>query len=179
MRQLIYLLLLTIIFIILTACNASPITVPLDDYSISIEATANTLGYVVYPREPDRFEEPYINVKTITIQGFIKAEYTSVTGDQLQMIFYARATDPADDPDCDGSLGVVWICNANNQLPITNNYTFENGVRQPILFGSRNSDVLARGINGGKIWIGAEVVSGIALNVELEFTDMVAYVTIF
>ncbi len=163
----------------LSACGNTPISVPLDDFSIRIDATANTLGYVVYPYNSTKFEKQVVNVKTITISGNVEASYTSLTGDQLQMTFYARATSPADNPDCDGSSGVVYICPKGGETAITGSYTFTNGVTQPVTFGSSNPEVLADGINKGEIWIGAEVTSGVATNVNFNFTNMIASVTIF
>ncbi|WP_457636530.1 hypothetical protein [Oceanithermus sp.] len=163
----------------LSSCGNTPISVPLGDFSINIDATTNTLGYVVYPYNPTKFDKPVINVKSITITGKVKATYTSLTGDNLNMTFYARATSPENNPDCDGTSGVVWICKSDNEKPVTGSYTFTNGEEQSITFGSTNSDVLAEGINNGEIWIGAMVSSGAATNVQFDFTNMVANVTIF
>lgn len=163
----------------LSSCGENALSVPLDDFSVSIDATANTLGYVVYPYNSTKFDKPVVNVKTITITGNVKATYSSLTGDDLTMTFYARATSPADNPDCDGSSGIVWICKSDNEKPITGSYTFSNGTVQPVTFGNPNPEVLADGLNNGEIWIGAEISSGVATGVTLDFTSMVANVTIF
>jgi hypothetical protein len=163
----------------LSGCDKTPISVGLEDFSVSIDATANTLGYVVYPYDSTKFEKPVVNVKTITVNGNVTASYNSLTGDELTMTFYARATSPANNPDCDGSSGLVWICKADNEKAITGSYTFTNGQTQQITFGTSNADVLAAAVNNGEIWIGAEVTSGVATGVTLNFTNMVANVTIF
>ena len=160
----------------LAACGNTPINVPLDDFSISIDATANTLGKVVYPKNAATFEKPVVNVKTITLTGNVKSKYTPISS-PLAMKFYARITDPSTAGCQDG--GLVWICDANSETAISESYTFQNDDTQPITFGDTNPDILASGINAGKIWIGAEVTSGAATNVNFSFTDMVAHVTLF
>jgi len=164
---------------VLASCGNTPISVHLDDFSVKIDAATYTAGYVVYPYNPTKFEKPVVNVKTITITGNVKATYSSLTGDDLTMTFYARATSPENNPDCDGSSGVVWICKKDNEKPITGSYTFSNGTVQPVTFGDPNPGVLAEGLNNGEIWIGAEVSSGVSTSVTLDFTNMVANVTIF
>ncbi len=160
----------------LAACGGTTINIPLDSFSISIDATANTVGKVVYPKDAATFEKPVVNVKTITLTGNVKSEYTAIQA-PLEMKFYARVTDPSAAGCQDG--GLVWICDASGETAISGSYTFQNGDTQPIELGATNPQVLADGINAGKIWIGAEVTSGAATNVKFSFSNMVAHVTIF
>jgi predicted small lipoprotein YifL len=162
----------------LAACSKAPLHVPLDDFTVKIDATTNTLGRVVYPKDPAAFKEPVVNVKTITVSGKVTASYSSLTGDELTLTFYARATSPENNPNCSDG-GVVWICDKDGEKPITGAYTFSNGQTQSITFGTSNADVLAEAVNHGEVWIGAEVSSGVATGVELNFTNMVASVTLF
>jgi len=160
-----------------SACGKTPLSIPLDDFSLDIEATTNTAGYVVYPVEPASFEKPVINVKSITISGNATVTYTAAPGDNLQMTFYASAKDP-DENGCT-KTGPIYVCPKDGEKAITDSYTFINGDTKPIMLGSKNADVLTEGINQGFIWIGLEVTSGAATNVHFDFTDMVANVILF
>ncbi|HHO57712.1 MAG TPA: hypothetical protein ENJ85_00905 [Oceanithermus profundus] len=163
----------------LSSCDKAPLNVPLRDFSISVDATANTLGKVVYPWDAAQFAETKVGVKTITLSGKMTAHYTSLTGDALEMTFYARTQQPDDQSGCTAVQGIAWVCETTQEKKISRSYTFTNGETQAIELGVQNPDVLASGLNQGYLWIGAEVTSGVATNVRFDFTDMVAHVSLF
>ncbi len=173
MKKTLQLILLSLIAtVVLSACGNTPIQVGLQDFTVDASAVANTAGKVVYKAEPVSFEKPVINVKTVKLSGNVTPSYLGTT---LQIQFYASASKPV---GCDEVAGLL-VCDKNGQKPISGEYTLENGVKQPIELGNPNADVLAEGLNNGKIWLGVEIASSGAANVKLQFSDMVASVTIF
>jgi len=162
---------------LLPACTQAPIHIKLDDFRIQIDAVGYTAGQVIYPKEPTHFEDRYPNVKTVTVTGVMKAEFTPVQS-PLVLSFYARVNDPAASDNCVDAV-VAWVCDAEGELVLSRSYTVTNGAAQPFSLGDNNRWVLAEGVNRGEIWIGARVTSGIALDATFEFTDMVATVTLF
>lgn len=160
----------------LAACSKAPLTVPLEDFSISVDAVGNTVGQVVYPKNAAQFDRPVVDVKTIRLSGQVTVSYTAVQA-PLVMTFYARTSDPGAAGCTDA--GLAWICDAAGETPISSAYSFANGETQQVTLGDPNPEVLADGINQGRIWIGAEVTSGAATGVTFDFTQMVAEVTVF
>ncbi|WP_287371073.1 hypothetical protein, partial [Oceanithermus sp.] len=160
----------------LAACSQAPLTVPLDDFSIQVDAVGNTAGQVIYPKNAAQFSKPVLNVKTIQLKGQVTVSYTAVQA-PLTMTFYARTSDPKNAGCTDA--GLAWICNASGETAISTGYTFADGETKSIALGDPNPDVLANGLNQGFLWIGAEVTSGAATGVTFDFTQMVAQVTVF
>ncbi|XOB99413.1 hypothetical protein ACMC9I_04825 [Deinococcota bacterium DY0809b] len=160
----------------LAACSKAPLTVPLEDFSISVDAVGNTVGQVVYPKNAAQFDRPVVGVKTIRLSGRVTVSYTAVQA-PLVMTFYARTDDPGAAGCTDA--GLAWICDAAGETPISSEYSFANGETQQVTLGDPNPEALADGINQGRIWIGAEVTSGAATGVTFDFTQMVAEVTVF
>lgn len=161
----------------LAACSKAPLTVPLEDFSISVDAVGNTVGQVFYPKNAAQFDRPVVDIKTIRLSGRVTVSYTAVQA-PLVMTFFARTDDPAGADGCTDA-GIVWICDAAKETPISSAYSFPNGETQQVTLGDPNAKALADGINQGQIWIGAEVTSGEAAEVTFNFTQMVAKVTLF
>ncbi|WP_287416789.1 hypothetical protein [Oceanithermus sp.] len=162
---------------VLSSCGGTPISVPLSDFSININVVADTAGKVVYAESPTEFQESILNVKSITLSG--KMTYTTTTGsDTLTLTFYGSADDPAGRNGCD-RFGSFYVCDPSGEKAISSQGSFPKGVPTDIALGSPNPEVLAEGINNGRIWIGALVENSLSLNTTFEFTDMVAHVTLF
>ena len=162
---------------VLSSCGGTPISVPLSDFSINIDVVADTAGKVVYAESPTEFQESILNVKSITLSG--KMTYTTTTGsDTLTLTFYGSANDPANRSSCT-KIGSFYLCDPSGEKAISSQGSFTKGVPTEITLGSPNPDVLADGINNGRIWIGALVEGSLSLNTTFEFTDMVAHVTLF
>jgi len=162
---------------VLSSCGNAPVSVRLDDFSIKVDALANTLGKVVYPKQAATFEKSGLHVKTVTLNG--KLTYSADIGsDSLTMAFYARLSDPKDAGCSDA--GLAWLCDKANETPISDPQTFQKDTPTPFSLGDKNPTILADGINQGKIWIGVEVTEeSAATGVTFDFTDMVANVTLF
>ena len=167
-----FVIILAIPIVIFTSCGATPIFVDLDDFSINIPAAVNTAGLVIYSADPISLEKQSLNIKAVRLSGFIEPTYT---GDTLKLTFYASATEP----DGCASFQSILICGKIGHKRISSEYTLHNGFKQPISLGDPNADVLADGVNNGKLWIGVEVTSSASADISLQFSDMVASVTIF
>ncbi len=160
-----------------TACNGTTLNVPLADFSVTINVAVDTAGQVVYPKNPAEFQEPVLNVASITLSGYLTYE-ANAGSDSLTLTFYASADDPQNHSGC-SDMGSFYLCDPTGEKAISNEGTFPENKATPISLGNPNPDVLTTGINRGKIWIGALVQDSLALDTTLNFTDMVAHVTLF
>ncbi len=161
----------------LSSCDKAPLNVPLSDFSINIDVLADTAGKVVYAVRPTEFQKSVLNVKSITISG--KMTYTATTGsDTLTLTFYGSADDPDGRSGCD-RFGSFYVCDPSGEKAISSQGSFPKGVPTDIALGSPNPEVLAEGINNGRIWIGALVENSLSLNTTFEFSDLVAHVSLF
>ncbi len=161
----------------LSSCGKAPLNVPLSDFSINIDAVADTAGKVVYAKSPTEFQRSVLNVKSITVSG--KMTYTATTGSNtLTLTFYGSVDDPKNRSSC-ADLGGFYVCDPSGEKAISSQGSFPKGEPTAITLGSPNPEVLADGINNGQVWIGALVENSLSLNTTFEFTDMVARVVIF
>ena len=160
----------------LAACGNTPISVPLDDFSIDIGTVTDTANKVIYSKQPASFAKAYV-AKTINITG--KLTYTAVAGSNtLNITFYASASDPKNHTGCN-AIGEIYICDPSGEKAISKPSSFTKDQAAPITLGDPNSEVLAEGINNGQIWIGALVTESLSINTKFSFSNMVAHVTIF
>ncbi len=162
----------------LAACSKAPLNVPLSDFSIQVDALVDTAGKVVYPKNPAKFRDSVVDVKSITLTGNLT--YSATAGsNQLTLTFYASVDDPGNHSGNCQDYTSFYLCDPAGEKAISQPKTFTKGEKSPIELGSPNPDVLSTGINQGKIWIGALVQDSLALDSRLEFTDMVAHVVLF
>lgn len=158
----------------LVACSQYPLNIPLKDFSITVDAAAPTAGKVLYPKDAATFQRSVINIKSISLTGDLT--FTSAAGsNQLTLTLYARTEDPS--ASCH-AYGSFYLCDSSGEKAVSKQITLENG-QAHIELGAPNPDVLAAGINQGKIWIGALVESGVALGSTFEFRNMAAHVVVF
>ena len=153
------------------ACTTPPITVSLADVSFDL-AAVNTLGVVVFPRQPVEVESPppATQVASVTVQGFAKLDQPAT----VEFKVFAADVDP-------GALG----CTLE---PFTNNFylCWEDtaGIEQvgSIDFNNTAGPVpfrlaggtLARGINKNSLYLGLGIGREGTLPNTLTLYDMTA-----
>lgn len=167
---------LSALALLITACQALPIKVALQDITINLGAITNTQGTVLYPATPSAFQKANLHVATATIDGGASA--TGLNSDTT-FTFYGRATDPSTDPNCTQVTNLThtyYACPANQETSISNPTTLPaNGNTTPIHL---SGNVLATAANQGKLWLGATVQGTTSTNATLHFTHLTASITL-
>ncbi len=143
-----------LLLLVLAACTTPPITIGLSDVTLDFQAVGNTLGKVIFPKNPLAQSNPVpgTSIASLTIQGKARLK----TAADLTFEIYATDADP-------GSLGCTpvgdyYLCDADTRgVERVGTIAFQ-GTAGPVNFQlSDRNQVLSKGINQQSLYLGAEV----------------------
>lgn len=159
---------------LLSACGAFRIPVPLPDQTLDLSAAAPTATQVVYLKSPLTFQA--VSVTSVIITG--QAAYTATSGGgPLTITFYARATEPT---SCIPVAGTYYLCDAAGEKAIGSISFSAPGETRSVTFqgDAAAQTELINGIQNGKLWLGIQYSGTLGTGVKIDFTQMVASVTV-
>jgi hypothetical protein len=159
----------------LVGCGAFPLRFGVDNISLNIPLVTYTSGNVIFPKNASTFNQAPISYTSVKLEGNAKA--SNVLQD-VNVFLYARSTDPSLDPTCSSYTDII-VCPKTGQTKINTNplSLLSSGVKRNFVFDDAGNG-FRDGINAGKIWLGLEVASGAAANMNLQMTDLVMSLTV-
>ena len=158
----------------LNACTTPPITIPLDDVTVDLQAAVNTGGRVVFPKEAQEFTPPApgTSIASVVIRG--KASLKSAA--DIGFTVYVTDQKPSD-IGCT-LVGELYACDAGNEQieKASNEVKFDNetGPKDIEIQGER----LINGINQGWFYLGALITGTGTVGNELYLTNLTATVQV-
>ncbi|MFN3266014.1 MAG: hypothetical protein ACK41E_04155 [Deinococcales bacterium] len=159
----------------LLSCAALPLRFSVNDISLTIPLVTSTNDTVIYPKDPSTFTPPSVGFTSVKLEGNAKANNVL---QNVSVFLHARNTDPALDPSCNVSVEII-VCPKNGQKRINSNalVLLSSGAKQPFAFDDTDN-AFRDGINSGKLWLGLEVTSGAAANMNLQLLDLIMSLTL-
>ena len=152
---------------LLAACSVT-VTVPLPDQTLTLIAS-NTAGKVIYPKDPLAFSPPPVQALRIVVTG--EAELSPHV--PLSLDVHARASAPS------GCLEYfdIYVCDISPEDTYVGRIDLTKASRTSFTLGEQGGEILAQGVNQGRLWLGVKVGGTGSPNATLTLKNMTATVT--
>lgn len=161
--------------LLVAGCGNLPIRIALQSATVDLSVVTNTQGEVLYPSAASAFQKASVNVASATVDGTLSANNLSGS---TTFTFYGRTQDPATDTNCFKVIGFpYYACPAAQEAATTGPMTLSPSAPSSALH--LTGKVLATAADKGRIWLGAAVQGSTSTNATLDFTHLVASVTLF
>lgn len=152
---------------LLAACSVTVI-VNLPDQTLPLTAS-NTVGKVIYPKDPLAFSPPPVQALRIVVTG--EAELSPYA--PLSLDVYARASAPL---GCFG-YSTIYVCDISPEDTYVGQIDLTKASRTSFTLGQQGGETLAQGVNQGRLWLGVKVGGTGSPNATLYLKKMTATVT--
>jgi len=164
---------LALLLLLLAACTTPPITINLSDVALDFQGVGNTLGKVIFPKDPLTQSNPVpgTSIASLTIQGKARLK----TAADITFEIYATDTDPSS-LGCT-PVGNYYVCDAGtNGVEKVGTIAFQN-TAGPVNFQlSDKNQVLSKGVNNQSLYLGAGIGGTFSVNNVLYLEHLTATV---
>lgn len=153
---------------LLAACSVT-VTVPLPNQTLALTAP-NTVGRVIYPKDPLAFPPPPVQAVRIVITG--EAELSPYA--PLSLDVYARVSAPS------GCLeySTIYVCDISREDTYVGQIDLSKASPTSFTLGEQGGETLAQGVNQGRLWLGVKVGGTGSSGATLTLKNMTATVTV-
>jgi hypothetical protein len=160
--------------LLLVACGAAPLSIPIADQSIDFAVVPPTAGKVVYPVARTSFDNKGIILKDLELTGTVQFSGLS---SNTTLTLYARNQNPSRACSAVPTLSPqYYVCDASSETAISNALTFTSTQTSQAL--GLKGDKLVQGINQNALWLGVKVDNTL-VNSRLDFKNLLAKAVLF